>query len=119
MSSPVTGLFALDGSVTTAFPATTIQLPVPEPGALAVKTASPPHTEKSSPATASSGGALRVMVTSSNVSGQDVVAAMVHLNTFAHTPSPVTELVALFGSAIVPDPETTVQVPVPVVGGTA
>jgi hypothetical protein len=114
--SPVTGLFGLLGSVTTAFPATTIQLPVPAPGALAVKTASPLHTEKSSPAAAASGGKLRVMVTSSNVAGQETVAAMVHLKTLAPAPSPIIELFGLLGSEIVPDPETTVQVPVPVVG---
>jgi hypothetical protein len=83
---------------------------------LAVKTASPLHTEKSSPATVASGGKLRVMVTSSNVAGQETVAAMVHLKTLAPAPSPVIELFGLLGSAIVPDPEITVHVPVPVVG---
>jgi hypothetical protein len=54
------------------------------------------------------------MITSS-VEEVHPALAIVHLNVFAPTPNPVTPEVGLPGVVIVAVPDTTVQVPVPIV----
>ena len=58
------------------------------------------------------------MVTSSGT-GKQVPFETVHLNTFVPVCKSVTDDEALLLSVIVPDPETIVQVPDPVVGTVA
>jgi hypothetical protein len=60
------------------------------------------------------GGEFRVIVTLSAVFVHEVVIP--HRKIFAPTPSPVTPDVGLFGDVIDPEPLTSVQVPVPVLG---
>ena len=61
------------------------------------------------------GPPVLVMVTVEVEDGQGALE-MVHINTFAPAPNPVTPDVADAGLVIVPAPLTNVQVPVPVTG---
>ena len=115
---PIFKLFALVAaavtSVIAAFPAIILQLPIPTEGTVAFKAMELVQVLSSFPAKAIDGGVSLVIETSSKDSGQAPFAAIVHLNTFAPKPNPLTRLTASFGLVIVPVPLTKVQVPVPV-----
>jgi hypothetical protein len=111
---PVTPDIALVGVVMVAVPVTTVHAPVPLVGVLPARVAVAAHTVWSAPALEAVSPPLTLMITSSveDVQGELLI---VHLKVLAPTPNPVTPEVALDGVVIVAVPETTVQVPVPLV----
>lgn len=111
----VTAVVALLASANVPDPVTRLQAPVPLVGLFAFNAVLSEHKAWSSPAKASDGGVSTKIITSS-VTGVQVPFETVHLNTFVPCCKSVTVDEALLLSEIVPDPETSVQVPFPVVG---
>ena len=113
--SPVTPLVGEPGVVMVPVPLISVHVPLPTVGVLPPSVAVVAHTVWLVPASATVGLASTVMVTSSKESAQTPLE-MVHLNTFAPSPNPVTPLVGEPGVVMVPVPFTSVHVPLPTVG---
>jgi hypothetical protein len=105
----------LEGSVTVPPPLTTVQLPVPTTGVFPARVAVDVQIVWLGPASAVVGGLNTVMVRSSDEAAQ-VPLLIVQRKTLAPNPKPVTVEAWLVGVVMVAVPETTVQLPVPVVG---
>jgi hypothetical protein len=113
--NPVTPDVGEEGVVIVPVPETRVHKPVPVVGVFPASVAVVPQTVWFGPAFEVVGAATPVMVTVEEEGGQGALL-MVHWKTLAPTPNPVTPEVGEVGVVIVPDPETNVQAPVPVVG---
>ena len=96
-------------------PLTKVHVPVPTVGVFPANVALVEHKVWLDPAFDVVGDATPVIVTVL-VDGVHGALLIVHWNTFAPTPKPVTPLVGELGVVIVPEPLTKVHTPVPVVG---
>ena len=103
------------GELIVPVPEISVHVPVPVTGVFAAIVVTESQSVWSGPAAAVVGTGSRVIVTSSKDGGQ-VPFEIVQRNTFAPTPNPVTPDAGEFGDVIVPFPEISVQVPVPVDG---
>ena len=112
---PVTPDVGDDEVVIVPAPLTSVHVPVPVTGALPANVAELLQSDWFGPALDVVGAATPVMVTV-EVDGEQGGLTMLHMNTFAPTPNPVTPDVGEEGVVIVPAPLTNVHVPVPVVG---
>jgi hypothetical protein len=110
---PVTPEVGEPGVVTTPVPAVTVHVPVPTAAVLPASVAVLAQTDWSGPALATVGVAELVMLTWSVEAGQGAFVIF-HWNMFKPGLRPVTVDVGELGEVTVPEPENTVQTPVPV-----
>ena len=113
--NPVTPLFGFDGVVIVPLPLTNVQTPVPTIGVFPDNVADVPQTVWFVPATDVVGPPVLVIVTCVLDDAQGALL-IVHSNTFAPTPNPVTVVFGFPGVVIVPLPLTNVHTPVPTDG---
>jgi hypothetical protein len=102
------------GVVIVPDPLTNVHVPVPDVGLFPAIVNVVLHSVWLGPAAAVVGATTPVIVTVDVVEGQGAFA-IVHINTFAPTPNPVTPEVGEEGVVMVPAPLTSVHVPVPIV----
>ena len=103
------------GATIVPVPEISVHMPVPVTGVFAAIVVTESQSVWSGPAAATVGAGSRVIVTSSKDGGQ-VPFVIVHRKTFAPTLNPVTPELGELGEPIVPVPEISVHVPVPVDG---
>ena len=115
---PVTDVLGELGDVITAMPLSKVQVPVPEPGELPLRTVDESQTTWSELALAGGEGVATVIVTSSCVMAQAPLPTF-HRKTLGPLDNPVTDVLAALIVAIVPVPDTSCQVPTPEPNGTA
>ena len=113
--NPVTPELGEFGDEIVPVPEISVHVPVPVDGMFPASVVDDVHSDWSGPAAAVVGSGSRVMITSSMLGGQ-VPFEMVQRNTFAPTPRPVTGVVGEDGDEIIPVPEISVHMPVPVTG---
>lgn len=112
---PVTVEPGDDGEMIVPVPEINVHMPVPTEGVLPASVAVELQIDWLGPALAVVGGRSRVIVTSSYTAGH-VPLGWLQRKMFAPAPRPVTFVVGDVGETIVPFPEMSVHVPVPVMG---
>ncbi len=112
---PVTPVVLLVAEVITPVPDTNVQLPVPIAGRFPLKVAVVAHTVWFTPAIAGVGLASCCTETVDDELGHTPLP-IVHWNTFAPTPNPVTALLFTRGEVTDDGPLSTLHVPVPIAG---
>ena len=113
--NPVTPLVGLEGVVTVAVPAVTVQSPVPTVGVFAAKVAVAAQIVWSTPALDTVGSWSTFIVIASTL-GVQVPLLIVQVKVFTPVVNPLTPLVGLAGLVTVAVPAVTVHNPVPTVG---
>lgn len=112
---PFTEVFAEEGEEMNPLPETTLQLPVPTEGTFAAREVVLPQICWLLPALAAAGFASARMLTVAVEAGQ-MPFFIVHMKALFPVPRLLTEVVASVAEAIMPLPETTVQLAVPTAG---
>lgn len=112
---PVTAVFGKVAPLMVPLPDSSVHKPEPVTGVLPKSESAEMHMVLLTPALAWVGGASTLIRTVSREGGQ-VPLTIVHTNVFVPMPRPDTEEVGELTELMKPDPETSVQVPEPLVG---